>query len=153
LSLERTLAPSDRQRVRDTLARLAARANRELTLSGLVDEWRRFVVAIRQGYNWSMEAYNRDLGIRDLIEEISESLSMEGRRILAEEIRDSDEDFIAATWDPGQPDQAGPPQMEIGWWQFRVPKKPAGKLLKDLEKLGYHDPGRLPEGGQSAISP
>ncbi len=137
MSVERNLSLTDRQRVDDALLRISARANRTTTLGELLDEWRRFVISVRQGYGWSMDSYNRDLAVRDFIEEISESLSMEGRRVVEDAIRNVDSEFIEATWDPQQPDKWGPPQFEIGWWQFRVPKNPKGKLLRELEKMGF----------------
>jgi len=137
MGLERELSDTDRERVRETLMRLSSRVNRKLGLSGIIDEWRHFAVAVNQGYGWSMETYNRDLAVRDLIEELCESLSMSGRLRITNAIRDTDRDFILATWDPDRPDEKFSPQHEIGWWQFRIPKFPTGQLLGDLQKMKY----------------
>lgn len=136
MKIERILTPSDQARVDDTLERLASRLNRQAALSDLLDDWRKFVVAVKQGYQWSMESYTRDLAVRDLIEEISEGLSMDGRRLVAIAVKDIDDDFIEATHDPDQPEDSDSAGLEIAWWQFRIPKKPQGKLLDDMKKMG-----------------
>jgi len=150
MSIEHDLSPSDRERVRETLARLSNRINRDMTLSSLLDEWRRFVVSIIQGYCWAIETYNHDLAVRDIIEEISESLSMAGRRTIELAVGETDQDFIRATWDPDQPSNIDQHPHEIGWWQFRIPRKPDGKLLEDLRKLG-HVYNRAPEKDRSPV--
>ena len=137
MSLEHDLTLTDRERVRETLSQLAGRLNRKLNLHDLIDEWRHFAVAVNQGYRWSLETYNRDVAIRDMLEEIAESLSMSGRQRLMDDIRESDQDFILATWDPDRPLDTFSPQLEIGWWQYRVPRYPGGKLFDDLQELGY----------------
>ncbi len=108
MKIEGKLSLSDRERVSHVLARLSNRINRKLTLSDLLDEWNQFVVTINQGYGWPMENYTRDLAVRDIIEEISESLSMAGRRIIANTIINADRDFILATWDPDRPEESSP---------------------------------------------
>jgi hypothetical protein len=137
MKLEYYLDSSDRERVAGTLGRTADRTNRKLSLSELVDEWRNFVVVIGQGYNWSLDMYYRDLGVRDLIEEVSESLSISGRRTVNEAVKQIDEDFIRLTWDPTQPEYSGRHGLEIGWWQFRVPLNPGDMLRSDLAKMDY----------------
>jgi hypothetical protein len=138
VNIEKILTQSDQLRVRDTLTRLSSRLNRPslLSLSDLLDEWSKFVVAVKQGYQWSMESYTRDLAVRDLIEEVSEGLSMDGRRLVEISIKDVDDDFIEATHDPDQPNETDSARLEIAWWQFRIPKKPQGKLLDDLQRMG-----------------
>ena len=137
MGLERDLSLTDRERVREALVRISARLNRNLTLSDILDEWRQFVVAVNQGYGWSMDTYNRDLAIRDVIEEICELLSMSGRLLVMNAVRDTDRDFTLATYDPDRPDENYSPHHEIGWWQFRIPKFPTGALLADFNRMGY----------------
>jgi hypothetical protein len=154
VNIEKILTQSDQLRVRDTLTRLSSRLNRPslLSLSDLLDEWSKFVVAVKQGYQWSMESYTRDLAVRDLIEEVSEGLSMDGRRLVEISIKDVDDDFIEATHDPDQPDETDSARLEIAWWQFRIPKKPQGKLLDDLQRMGLKMYG-LPSESPPANSP
>jgi len=137
MSLDHDLTLTDRERVRETLSRLAGRFNRKLNLHDLIEEWRHFVVAVNQGYRWSLESYNRDVAIRDVLEEVAESLSMSGRQSLMDEIRESDQDFILATWDPDRPFDTFAPQLEIGWWQYRIPRYPGGTLFDELQEMGY----------------
>jgi len=156
VNIERILTQSDQLRVRDTLTRLSSRLNRNLSLSDLLDEWSKFVVAVKQGYQWSMESYTHDLAIRDLIEEVSEGLSMDGRRLVAIAIKDVDDDFIEATHDPEQPDETDSARLEIAWWQYRIPKKPQGKLLDDIQRMGlrvYGISNDLPKPLQGIPSP
>jgi hypothetical protein len=134
--LEQNLSASDRRRVEDALKRFAEKEARSLRLSDLLDEWNALAVSIAMGEDWSLAAYNRGLRTRDLIEEINEGLSMEGRRVLQEILADSDNEFIEATYDPLKPDSKHSPTSEIGWWQFRIPKDPRGRLQLGIPELG-----------------
>jgi len=155
MSPEVVLSGSDRVRSKEVLERLSERHNSRLSLSGLLDDWSRFVVSVQQGYGFSLDSYYRDLTVRDLIEEVSESLSMNGRMILSAAIRDTDENFIQVTVDPDNPHSTNRPEMEIGWWQFRIPKNPGKTISDEMSKsgdiIGQPDMARMENSGAGQL--
>ena len=136
MRLEQSLSASDSRRVQDTIQRFGSQADKAATLSVLVDNWRGLVHSIATGEDWTLAEYNKGLRTRDLIEEINESLSMDGRRLLRSAIEDIDRDFIAATYDPMKRENGFSPQTDIGWWQYRIPKDPRGNLQLGIPELG-----------------
>jgi hypothetical protein len=127
---------SDRKRVDDILRRLQTGDGPPVTLSGLISDWKELVSTVAAGSGWSLASYNRGLRTRNLIEEISEGLSMEGRRAIKEVLAQIDKDFISSTFDPLKKDGGSDPGQEIGWWQYRIPKSLSGEI-----EFGFPEPG------------
>ena len=136
MGLDRLFSASDRRRIQDTLARLRKSDSSHLTLSDLLQAWKNLAESIARGDPWTLTGFNEGLRLRDLIEEIIEGLSMDGRRVLRETLKEIDRDFIAATYDPLRPDSQAAPETEIGWWQHRIPKFPGMALELGLPELG-----------------
>jgi hypothetical protein len=152
MGLERDLPASDRQRMRDALAQLSMGAQAPSSLSQLLDEWRSIASTLAGGRSWSLANYNRGLRTRDALEEISEGLSMEGRMLLQRALAEIDREFIKATYDPLVPDSNSPPQNEVGWWQYRIPKDPGGILELGIPELGMSmEPPMEDAGGPSML--
>lgn len=128
MGLEERFSDVDRRRIKEVLERVSAEQTVVPTVSSLLEEWRALVELISGGGEWNLAGFNRGLRVRNLLEEISESLSMEGRQLLAGALAKPDGDFIEATYDPLHPDSRESPQSEIGWWQFRIPKDSQGRL-------------------------
>jgi hypothetical protein len=133
--LETSLSASDRRRVEDILKRFETSGKVSVTLSGLLDEWRRLSSSIAHD-NWSLNTLNTGLRTRNLLEEILESLSMEGRRAVQTMLAEIDRDFIKVTYDPLRSDDESPVQSEIGWWQYRIPRDSCGTLDLGVPELG-----------------
>lgn len=136
MRFEKNLSATDRRRVEEILKAFEPGEKAALTLSGLIDDWRRLAVTISRGESWSLCMFNGGLRTRNVIEAINEALSMDGRRHLQNELAAVDRDFIGATYDPLMLDGDVSVQTEIGWWQHRIPKDPSGTLDLGVPELG-----------------
>jgi hypothetical protein len=134
--LEQSLTASDLKRAKETIQRHLHKDEVDLSLSSLVEDWEAIVHLVSIGKEWTLTTYNKGLRTRDLIEEINEGLSIEGRRILQHAIGPIDKDFLTATYDPMKHDCGYTPETEVGWWQFRIPRDPRGILEFGIPELG-----------------
>jgi hypothetical protein len=136
VKIEQILSASDLKRAQETIRRYGGGTDSPQTLSGLMDAWHGLVHAVANGDNWTLAAYNKGLRTRDVIEEINEGLSSDGRRTLRSALGNSDKAFISATYDPLRPSSGDVPETEIGWWQYRIPRDPKGDLELGIPELG-----------------
>ena len=129
LSSEETLA------LTTILTPLSERANYSLTLEGLLDRWRHFVIQVEQGYKYSIYEYTNDLSVRDLLEKILSKAPQTLREKLIQEIRIWDNRFQEATQEMNRPVVPRTDPDLPSWW-FRIPRNLKEELAEDLRAEG-----------------
>ncbi len=91
------------------------------TLGDWLQKWVNVVSDIEKGYlNLYIEDYENDLSVRDILQEIIESLSFDGQELLMQLIRPIDERFLRSTRELKRPLKKDAPQHYF-WW-YRAPK-------------------------------
>lgn len=134
-----SLSPEDRKRI-DHLVQThfpGADWEAEDYVYSCIEDWERFVSQeVEPGYEFTIYDYLNDLWRRDLIQQILDFLSSEGRfqvRLLVEPI---DRRFRRATryvrrsvWYPAEVRSAY-------WWYHRVPERMGDDLRRDLRTMG-----------------
>jgi hypothetical protein len=114
------------------LSPLSQRAKHPLSLNGLLQRWRSFVVQVEQGYEDSIYEYMNDLSVRDILEEIVLKAPYTLRCKLVELLRAWDERFYDMTREINKPLA----QKSLPWWS-RVPKNLSDELGSDLKSGGF----------------
>ena len=105
-----------------------------------IEAWERFVSQeVELGYEFTIYDYLNDLGLRDDIQEILETLSPEGRLQVASLVEPIDRRFRRATryvrrsvWYPAE-------RRSRYWWYHRIPKRMGEDLRRDLRAFDIID--------------
>lgn len=107
-------------------------AQRDFTLSDLLEKWMRFVLSVEHGYNDSIYEYTNDLSVRELLEKVTDASPQSLRNKLLKELKAWDDRLMAVTKPAPQPlmERKG---EKPAWWWFRIPSKPGNELRSDLQ--------------------
>ena len=111
---------------------LSRRAQRRLSLHGLMKKWSRFVEQVEHGYGLSIYEYTNDLSVRCVLEDILLAVPQSLRERLAAELEAWDSRFREATLESERP-LFSPASLPSHWWAFRIPRKIEGELKTDLQ--------------------
>ncbi len=111
------------------------------TVHALIRKWARVVTEIEYFYDFGIEDYWNDLCVRDVLEEVAQAVSSEGRQALMSVLHSLDERFLQATYDIPEPlwktepwEQWGfLPHSPEGFWWYRVPKRAGEELTEWLK--------------------
>jgi hypothetical protein len=107
--------------------------------SDLLRCWEKFVQEVEMGYELSIYDFLYDLSLRDLFEEIKETVPLRLRQEIDEVLKPWDERYQLAT----EPSDR-PLEVDIGdgareWW-FRVPKQAGADVERYLFERGFRHP-------------
>lgn len=109
---------------------LLAQSWRSISPSALVDQWRDFVEACKDGYTATIYEYENERGVRDLLDVVMHHPSLSGfaeLTHLSSSIADIDEQFrLVCRRDVMMGDATEP------WWRRCVPQRTAGEMADDL---------------------
>lgn len=95
------LTTQDQSAVNSKLREKSLRAKHELTLDSLINEWAHFTSNVTK-YSFSIYDYENDLAVRKILDEIIESVSVDGRSKLVNALAESDNNFLLNTWSNGE---------------------------------------------------
>ena len=109
-------------------------------LTGLLDYWRDTGLAIRAGYNLTLDDYLNDMDTRQLIEETLPHTTTRGHKqaiVRLYELDESVRPLLHSTdkclWGPKAEAENGW-SPEHNWWFYSVPKNPGPQLASDLKR-------------------
>ena len=102
----------------------------------LLSQWRRFVLAVEEGYQLTIYDYTNDLSTRDLLEKMVQQAPCGLLSRLKAQLAEWDRRFLAATRRVKRPLLPALEGEPLDWWWYRVPKKPGRELLEDLRQEG-----------------
>lgn len=110
-------------------------------LAGLVDVWSEIVVAIEGGYALTLDDYQNDMDLRDLIAAAMDVASPDAREAVAERLTSADARCLAQTTPTGclwGDDIAAEEGLDASreWWYYRRPTRPGDALADDLVAWG-----------------
>ena len=110
-------------------------------LAGLVDVWSEIVVAIEGGYALTLDDYQNDIDLRDLIAAAMDVASPEARAAVEERLTSADSRCLAQTTPTGclwGDDIAAEEGLDASreWWYYRRPTRPGDALADDLVAWG-----------------
>ena len=110
-------------------------------LAGLVDVWSEIVVAIDGGYALTLDDYQNDMDLRDLIAAAMDVASPEARAAVEERLTSADSRCLAQTTPTGclwGDDIAAEEGLDASreWWYYRRPTRPGDALADDLVAWG-----------------
>ena len=117
--------------IEQILDRLSGRAQRRVTLDGLVGDWKRFVNEVERGYSLTIYDYTNDLGTRRLLEEIVCGVPSQAAESIAARLAPVDDRFRTATR-PSHTPIGGGTASSTEWWMFRIPWRLGDELRSDL---------------------
>lgn len=126
------LSPEENEFLEPVLARLSAAAQFKITLTYLLERWAQFVKAVETGYDDSIYEYTNDLGVRDLLGNVTNGCPPPLRVRLTDVLNDWDSRFLNAT--AQLPTSLVQRKGESpGWWWFRVPLILTSELQNDRQ--------------------
>ena len=129
------LSPEDELVLEPILASLSRRMQCTLTLSLLVDRWKKFVFDVEEGYDDSIYEYTNDISIRDLLQGVVDKCPLVLCNKLIKSLQIWDDRFKKATRVTTcsvLPDR----EKSQAWWWFRIPIKLSPELENDLKVEG-----------------
>ena len=106
-------------------------------LSHHLSQWRRFVLAVEEGYQLTIYDYTNDLSTRDLLEKMVQQASCGLLARFKEQLVEWDRRFLAATRRVKRPLIPALEGEHLGWWWYRIPKTSGRELEEDLRQLGF----------------
>lgn len=121
------LSESDVLSIRDFLQ--AIHGNKSLNM--LIQQWLYFVREVQRGYDLSIYEYTNDLTVRDILQDILEKISTDGRVAIISRLQPIDETFRASTMEIQKPLLAIPVPSERWWW-YRAPIKGFDKFENEI---------------------
>jgi hypothetical protein len=124
----------------NTISRLteafARRFHTDHVLVKLISDWMLFVEQVETGYPSSIYEYTNELGGRNILESILQTVSSQGKLLISEAVLPIDKRFLSATTSLTRPIRQLPGREEH-WWYYRVPKKLPEELSQDLISEGF----------------
>lgn len=125
----------DRKRLEKLLTEISNKSQFKQSLDQLITRWAYFVKQVERGFDSSIYEYTNDLSVRDVLEEIKDSLTETGQNQLASQLAPEDTRFKSATSPIQHPVRSGVTHHH--WWWYRIPKILSGDLQEDIESEKY----------------
>lgn len=126
------LSEEDAIKVKHLLSQICHPRGPAHTLDDLMTRWILFSSEVERGYNFGIEDYINDLSIRDLLEEVIQSLSASGREQVATIVHEIDERFYRATKEVESSLITSLSSGHDGLWWKRIPALLKEELETDL---------------------
>lgn len=92
------------------------------TLASLVSGWHKAVQEVENGYRLSIFDYAHDLQLRDVLEDIKQTVPERLRNEIDQAVKAWDERFLEATEPTDKPLSLASDEQPRAWW-FRFPRK------------------------------
>ncbi len=127
------LDADEAKRLNEVLSKWSMRAKSRVSLDGLLSRWENFVAEVERGYGSSIYDYANDLSVRDVLDDVLESLPAVTAAKIRPRVEPWDERFEQATRTVQRPVVKGDRHQP---WHFRVPNILGDELRSDLENEG-----------------